>query len=124
LNKLKKIIGSGDLSLVPSYWTALSRRGCVGQLRNCFLRQELDQTQNQGFWDALQNDKEGSCVILQRLNEARSRNFGTTESKFIPMFAPCELKAYVACERAGPLATVVDLYQESTKEVRYIIYNF
>jgi len=118
LKLANRFAGNGDLGLVSRYWTALSRRGCVGQLRNCFLTQELDENINQDFWKFVNNAREGSCVILQRYHEAHSGISGVSVPKLIPYFAPCEHQANLGCETGRPLSFVIDSYQEaSTKQV-------
>jgi hypothetical protein len=112
------VSGNGNLSLMSRYWTALTRRGCVGQLRNCFANQQLiDESKNNEFWSAVHNDREGSCVILQKVNEALASVFEGMVPLYIPYFAPCEQQANLGCETARPLASVIDSYHGSSLKV-------
>jgi hypothetical protein len=116
---LTKIVaaGNGNLSLMSRYWTALTRRGCVGQLRNCFANQELDESKNSEFWTRVRHDREGSCIILQKVNEALASVFEGMVPLYIPYFATCEQQANLGCETARPLASVIDSYQKSSQKV-------
>jgi hypothetical protein len=121
---IKTIPGNGNLSLISRYWTALSRRGCVGQIRNCFLENNLDESKNEKFWQNVHIESEGSCIFLQKCSDALLSIFGTMLPKLTPYFAPCEHLANLGCETAGSLATVIDSYQDSPKHVRKCAYLF
>jgi hypothetical protein len=86
-------------------------------MRNCFLENELDESENKIFWQNVHIEREGSCIFLQKCSDALLSVFGTMLPKLTPYFAPCEHLANLGCETAGPLASVIDSYQDSPKQV-------
>jgi hypothetical protein len=86
-------------------------------MHNCFLNKELDESKNQVFWQSVQINREGSCIILQKNSEAVLSIFGALLTQLTPYFATCEQRANLGCETARPLASVIDSYQELTYEV-------
>jgi len=97
------------------YWTSLTRRGCVGTLKNCFNeRTELIESEPQYdnyFWRMFDSTEKGACVALQTLPFGMDQSFGEkilNRYPLGPVFDNCNELNYFACEVEGPRSMHID----------------
>jgi len=80
-------------------WTSFTRRGCAGNIENCFTKNH--QTYDTYFWQSLDRTETGACVALQTLPIGA---LDTPQSSFPfridtgPVFSGCKSLHYFACE--------------------------
>jgi len=98
-----------------NYWTALSRQGCVGTIKNCFSnRSELVasyRVYESYFWRMFDTTANGACVALQTLPYGVDQDFGEkqlTRYSLGPLFDQCKNLNYFACEAKGPRSKLIN----------------
>jgi len=80
-------------------WTSLSRRGCAGNVENCFA-QNFEPSDTY-FWQIFDKTETGACVALQTLPIGA---LDIPKSSFAfrpdtgPVFSGCKSLHYYACE--------------------------
>jgi len=91
-----------------NYWTSLSRRGCVGNIKNCFYKQislvKSFPYYDNYFWRMFDRTTKGACVALQSLPFGMNEAFGQKKLERFPLgpvFVQCNELNYFACEAQG-----------------------
>jgi len=100
--KYKNIVEDDSTQLRTVYWTALTRKGCTGRIKNCFV-EESDNSTIRYTLTVLSFDRAetGACVAIQ------NQLVTNTQSDFGLFFANCKVLNYVACEGKGPLSQYI-----------------
>jgi len=113
---------NGIQELNFKYWTSLTRRGCVGTLKNCFNeRKELIASAPENdnfFWRMFDTTEKGACVALQTLPFGMDQSFGDAKLDRYPMgpvFDNCNELNYLACEVEGPRSNYIDEVEITVK---------
>jgi len=110
-----------------NYWTALTRSGCVGNIKNCFSNgTDLVASYphyDAYFWRMFDTTTKGACVALQTLPYGMHQTF---EEKKLhrfstgPVFVNCKDLNFIACEAKGKRSQLIN---EHELTVNYILNN-
>lgn len=100
-------VGGESLDLQLSFWTSLTRSGCVGQLQNCF-RNVSYRADDNTFWRFLDTTDQGGCLALDKINEGFHSNLENSPT-FNPKFFSCSTALKFACEVDGPLSSFIQV---------------
>jgi len=113
----------GVQELNYNFWTALTRRSCVGNIQTCFNNLSFYQKnatstydldglfgKNGLSWKMFDRTDSGACVALQTLPFGMNQFEGSKNSRFDsgPVFKNCKDLNYFACEMEGGRAKFID----------------
>jgi len=111
-------LNDGVEALNVNYWTALTRSGCVGNIKNCFSN-GTDLVASYAhydsyFWRMFDTTTKGACVALQTLPYGMHQTFAdkdVTRFPTGPIFVKCNDLNYVACEAKGPRSQLINQHE-------------
>jgi len=105
-----------------TFWTSFSRRGCVGNFKNCFPNNNLAQLsflKDKLFWSTFDRTDTGACIALQSLPFASLAAYSDLWNFRVvsgPVFMACTSLHYFACVANRVRADIVD---ETKLQVNY-----
>jgi len=97
----------GVQELNYNFWTAMTRRSCVGKIEKCFNNLKLQEgfaltifnaETTEGSWRYFDRTDTGACVALQTLPLGV---YVADSGRFGPVFMNCKELNYFACENEG-----------------------
>jgi len=115
-----------------SYWTSMTRLGCIGEIKNCFADQKNMKASypeyDTYFWRMFDRTNPGACVALQSLPFGLDQQFGAPTKSLIryavgPLFVGCKELNYFACEGTGKVADYVDESKLTVKDKIHFFYQ-
>jgi len=94
-----------------NFWTSLTRRGCVGNIKQCFKNNKtikLEHMDSIFFWQSFDRTDTGACLALQTLPFMLQTYDDRYRKDSGPVFLSCKSLQYLACEKKGRRSDIVD----------------
>jgi len=107
----------GVKELNYNFWTSMSRRGCVGEIKKCLQKQNTEPDKypeyNAYFWRAFDRTDSGACVAIQSLPYGTDNTFNVAVKDLSrypagPVLVNCMTLNYFACEVEGRRSQIID----------------
>jgi len=110
--------------LEQTFWTSMTRSGCVGNIKNCFKNKNDAYQDPSDFWSTFDRTGAGACVALQTLPYGSQDSFDQEDVERIewgPVFASCKSLNYFACETEGRLEKIINQEKPWVKSQKYFL---